>query len=1318
MASSSRLAKQRSEVDILQIPTAKETRRISLTAISNGVIDDPRSNAEEQSNIKIRLPSFTDDIFSEFSTGGYKQGKYSVALQTLKPFRPSRKDGKLPINTVGLFSYVFLMWLNSLVWKFFKRRKEMVSEDDIWQCSDQEGFRTNTDRMVKIWLQELNERSQEKVSFVRVWYKFIRTRVLVAMIIMIIHAVSTFLVSGLLLQLIVSYLETKEESIGYALGLIAAVLVCEVVRACSFSSVMIFSAHTGRSIYFAISIINIFGVDSYRAFLASCTGVFLLALPIYLIIGAVYTYTLIGLWFILPIAVFVICYCAQTYLTRWLAILRRSCSQHTDKRVRRMGELLDSIRLIKLYAWEIPFKTAIKVIRKSEEKYLMRSGILNNVIASIIPTTPTISTVVTIAAYSAAGNRLTASTAFALVGTMNFLKIIVSMVPFALRSYSEAKVSFGRLTKLLLMEEFVPPPSNCSSPDIAVELRDTTFQWEAEQVLQEKTHRLSRAISKAQSIVNVSRVNVTWSSSTFQLSDFDLIVNKGSLIGICGVVGSGKSSLLSAILGRMDKMRGHLAVNGSVAYVPQQAWIFNASIKENILFGAEFNKQRYEETLSVCGLEPDLEIMPDGDETEIGERGTTLSGGQKQRVNLARAVYSNSDIYLLDDPLSAVDVRVGKQLFYGCIKDTLKGKTVILVTHQLQYLKHCDEIIVMDEGKIVERGHQKDLLDKDGNFAGIYRTFQETSIKTSMENNAENNRQTNGKPRDDKDQTSLPKEEPKFSIINGEPCANGEMPLKNDSVTKRILVQKEESSVGDISFGTFRSYVSASGGWFVVVFIYLVYILSASSIVFSDWWLSEWISTFTGSASEARLNTTWNGSDMTQSPSSQDTNVGTSVPIWNTSYAVFTAMSSTTVPMISAGSGNMNINVDVPNVSGVFTSQFYLLVYGTSLVGILFLQVLKSIVGIKMTIRAASSLHNDVLDKVVKAPMKFFEANPAGRVLNRFSKDLDEADVFLPQSIHALFQIINQNVLSMLLTVYYVPWILIAAVPIVAVYWVMKSIMAVSTRQLKRLENVSRSPLLSHVTASAQGLSAIVTYKQEQRFYETYIVSIMQFLVRLINETEARFTSIERINEYKETLESEKEEQPPAHEKWPEKGAIIFSRVVMKYKEDAEPVLKNIDLDILPGEKVGIIGRTGAGKSSLATVLFRLVELSGGHIHIDGFDISLISLQSLRSKLSTIPQDPVLFAGTVRWILVLDEATANIDTGTDAIIQSTIKECFGHCTVLTIAHRLNTVLHSDKIVVMDAGKIMECGSPDELLSNPNSFFNAMISSQTFKTPSS
>ncbi|KAK3610659.1 hypothetical protein CHS0354_028038 [Potamilus streckersoni] len=599
---------------------------------------------------------------------------------------------------------------------------------------------------------------------------------------------------------------------------------------------------------------------------------------------------------------------------------------------------------------------------------------------------------------------------------------------------------------------------------------------------------------------------------------------------------------------------------------------------------------------------------------------------------------------------------------------------------------------------------------------------------------------------------------------------------------------------------------------------------------------------FKGSTSEARLNRNWTGSDTKQSPSSQDTNGGTSVPIWNTSFAVFTTISTTTLPMISASSNNINMTVDDPNVSGVFTYEFYLLVYGTSLVGILLLQIMKSIGGIKVTITAASNLHNEVLDKVVKAPMKFFDTNPAGRVLNRFSKDMDEADVFLPQLIHALFQIMNQSVLSILLTVYYVPWILVAAVPVVALFWVMKSIMAVSTRQLKRLENVSRSPLLSHVTTSAQGLSAIVTYKQEQRFYEncmsfgdvvsvatflfecsmrwiglrldllaamltistaatlvlaksaippavagltlglcSRIVSVMQFLVRVANETEARFTSIERINEYKETLESEKDEQPPAHEKWPDQGAIIFSRVVMKYKEDAEPVLKNIDLDIHPGEKVGIIGRTGAGKSSLATVLLRLVELSGGHIHIDGVDISLISLQSLRSNLSTIPQDPVLFAGTVRYnvdpfsqyqdeeiwsalekvqmkqkitqcekglqmlvdengenfsvgerqllclaravlrknkILVLDEATANIDMGTDAIIQSTIKECFGQCTVITIAHRLNTVLHSDKIVIMDSGKVMECGSPDELLSNPNSFFNAMISSQTFKTPSS
>ncbi|CAG2238211.1 ABCC5 [Mytilus edulis] len=1231
------------------------------------------------------------------------------------------RDGKIPINKAGLLSYMFMTWMTPLVMKMFKHRDEDLKEEDIWECSDYEASKINTDSHIE-------KSGFQHSNTIKSWKRGVPVT----------ETSPGSTNSGFIINELIAYLESVDDNILYGIGLVVTMMAANVVRAGTFCVIIMFGAQTGirfRAGFLGLAyrkllrlqkikgkrlaeVINIFGGDAIRVYVNCVTFVYILALPIYMIIGAGYTYYLLGPWCFIAMGIFVLCYILQ---------------------VRKMTEVLNSMKLLKMYAWEEPFEHTISEIRKQEKKYLLYAAIMNSISAAVIPVTPTLASVATISTFRAFGNEISASTAFAVVGTLNFLRIIVALIPYATRILGEVRVSFTRL--------------------------------------------------------------------------------KGKLIGICGPVGSGKSSLMAAILSRMPFISGHVAVNGSIAYAAQQAWIFNDTVRENILFGKSYDPERYQNVIYACGLEPDFAILDDGDETEIGDRGTNLSGGQKQRVSLARAVYSNSDIYLLDDPLSAVDVHVGRHLFHTCIKKTLAGKTVILATHQLQYLKHCDEIVAFEDGGIVERGHHDELLLQNGYYKDMMDKFH-YHTNTSMEKqlpipsqskkeDADNSKKsTNGVQSEKK---SLPKNSSANSVTTNS-SANNVTPQKE----KGKLTEREEMVVGKVKFGTYKSYINAAGGFMVCLLVMLSYTLTMGSVVFSDWWLGIWINTL----NTATINNETNSLKFADSTPSNLTGAD---------------LYYTTIP----SNNTMNPLPSEESSSGI---DFYLLVYASSLGGIVLLTILRGFAGATTTIRASVRLHNIVLKKVMRAPMKFFDSNPSGRILNRFSKDMDEADVFLPQLIDSLMQLLNTIALSLLTTAIVLPWILIAMVPVAILFAILKNISNTSVRQLKRVENVTRSPLLAHVNTTAQGLFTIVPFKQQKQFIESStklidvtstatflfessmrwvgvrldlsssmitvatalalvitkgsvapalaglsltmcikVVGIMQFMVRVMNEVEARFTSIERLHHYEKNLEIEPQTfNTTPSDNWPNEGRIIFSKVEMKYRDNMQPVLRNISFDLHPQMKIGIVGRTGAGKSSLAAALFRLVQLSEGHIYIDGVDVSQIALKVLRSRLSTIPQDPVLFAGTLRYnldpfgkhpdselwsslenvhlkekvqqfdqdldyqieengenfsvgerqliclarailrknkILLLDEATASIDTQTDSLIQTTIKEGFSDCTVVTIAHRLNTILHSDLIMIMDNGEVIESGTPQDLLTDPHSFFNAMIAAQTVKTPS-
>ncbi|XP_077734144.1 ATP-binding cassette sub-family C member 2 [Canis aureus] len=1036
--------------------------------------------------------------------------------------------------------------------------------------------------------------------------------------------------------------------------------------------------------------------------------------------------------------------------------------KNKDKRLKIMNEILSGIKILKYFAWEPSFKNQIHELRKKELKNLLTFGQMQSVMVFLLYLTPVLVSVITFSVYTLvdSNNVLDAEKAFTSITLFNILRFPLSMLPMVISSLLQASVSRERLEKYLGGDDLdTSAIRRDSSSDQAVQFSEASFTWDRD--------------------------------SEATIRDVNLDIMPGQLVAVVGTVGSGKSSLMSAMLGEMEDVHGHITIKGTIAYVPQQSWIQNGTIKDNILFGSELDEKRYQQVLEACALLPDLEVLPGGDLAEIGEKGINLSGGQKQRISLARATYQNSDIYVLDDPLSAVDAHVGRHIFNKVLgpNGLLKGKTRLLVTHSIHFLPQVDEIVVLGNGTILEKGSYNTLLAKKGLFAKILKTFtkqtgpegeatvnedseedDDCGLMPSVEEIPEEVASLTMKRENSLHRTlsrsSRSRSRHQKSLRNSLKTRNvNTLKEEEEPVKGQKLIKKEFIQTGKVKFSIYLKYLRAIG-WYLIFLIIFAYVINSVAYIGSNLWLSAW-------TNDSKA---FNGTNY---PASQ-----------------------------------RDMRIGVYGVLGLAQGVFVLMANLLSAHG---------------STHASNILHRQLLNNILQAPMSFFDTTPTGRIVNRFAGDISTVDDTLPQSLRSWILCFLGIISTLVMICTATPVFIIVIIPLSIIYVSIQIFYVATSRQLKRLDSVTRSPIYSHFSETVSGLSVIRAFEHQQRFLKhnevgidnnqkcvfSWIVSnrwlavrlelignlivffsslmmviykatlsgdtvgfvlsnalnitqTLNWLVRMTSEIETNIVAVERINEYIK-VENEApwvtDKRPPPG--WPSKGEIRFNNYQVRYRPELDLVLRGITCDIRSMEKIGVVGRTGAGKSSLTNGLFRILEAAGGQIIIDGVDIASIGLHDLREKLTIIPQDPILFSGSLRmnldpfnhysdeeiWkalelahlktfvaglqlglshevaeagdnlsigqrqllclarallrkskILIMDEATAAVDLETDHLIQMTIQKEFSHCTTITIAHRLHTIMDSDKIIVLDNGKIVEYGSPQELLRNSGPFY--------------
>ncbi|KAI0041202.1 ABC transporter [Auriscalpium vulgare] len=1097
-----------------------------------------------------------------------------------------------------------------------------------------------------------------------------------------------------------------------------------------------------------------------------CCGFFHMfwAAPIQLVICLILLIINLGPSALAGFAIFVVLTPIQGRVMKSLFQLRKKAMVWTDKRAKLLQELLGGMKVIKFFAWEQPFLKRISGFRTKEMGYVRNLLLFRAGITALAMSTPTLASVLAFVVYAVSGHDLTPGVIFSSLSLFQLLRMPLMFIPMSVASIADARNAIGRLENVFMAELVTETLVIDPTIEPAIEVKDACFTWDApppepetkkKKVYGDKGKAVDAAAAK-------DAPKDKKDEDIFHMKDINMSVPKGKLVAIVGAVGAGKTSLLQGLLGDMRRTSGTVRFSDSVAYCSQSAWIQNATVRENVCFGRPFEPERYWKAVADACLEADLDVLPNGDLTEVGEKGISLSGGQKQRVNICRAIYSGTKIQIFDDPLSALDAHVGQAVFKNVLADNSRGSTRLLVTHALHFLPEVDYIYSLADGRIAEQGTFAEIMAAGGEFA---RNFDEFVSKDKKEEKKEEE----GEVEEEEDDAKAAETKKRKAAVRG-----------------AQLMQVEERSTGAVNANVYKAYLRSGNGPIMLPLMLFSLVLMQVATVLSSYWLVWW----------------------------QERKFG--------------------------------------HPQGFYMGIYAFLGVAQALLGL----VTGSVMSV-MVYTASRNLHKDAIRRVMHAPMSFFETTPIGRIMNRFSKDVDTIDNLLADAIRTFLNTFSGVIGAVILIAILQPWFLIAVAVVTVMYAMAAAFYRASARELKvrRLDAILRSSLYSHFSESLSGLATIRAYGEEERFYKdnrdrvdienraywltvtnqrwlgirldflgsiltlvvamltvgtrfsispaksgvtlSYILSIQQafgFMVRQLAEVENDMNSVERIVYYAQHVEQEAPHEIPDHKPtppWPGEGKVEIKDVVLKYRPELPAVLKGLTMSVTGGEKIGIVGRTGAGKSSIMTALFRIVELVSGSITIDGVDISKIGLADVRKGLAIIPQDATLFSGTLRsnldpfdlhddarlWdalkrsylvedakpaavveegaeedklptgastpmgprfsldspieeegnnlsigqrslvslaralvkdskVLILDEATASVDYETDRKIQETIKNEFRERTILCIAHRLRTIIAYDRICVMDQGTIAEFDTPANLYLD-NGIFRTM-----------
>nr|CAD7589685.1 unnamed protein product [Timema genevievae] len=1018
----------------------------------------------------------------------------------------------------------------------------------------------------------------------------------------------------------------------------------------------------------------------------------------------------------------------QGYLGKLTSKLRLKVALRTDERVRLMSEIISGIQVIKMYAWEKPFEKMVALARKHEIDVVKQASYLRGVYFSAMVFSERMTLFLTLLSYVLLGNHITPEKVFSLAQFYNIMQLTMAIFyPQAIQFAAEAKVSIKRLEDFLSLEETVAVTERTGHSKMGITLSGVSASWED-------------------------------NSITDTLSQINLNVQPDQLCVVIGPVGAGKSSLLQAILKELPLSKGTITASSEVSYASQEPWLFVGTVRQNILFGQPYNPKRYNEVVKVCALKRDFELFPNGDKTVVGERGVSLSGGQRARINLAsdtlydvvsyRAVYRESDVYLLDDPLSAVDTHVGKHLFEECITSYLRGKARILVTHQLQHIKYADHIVILNNGLIEVQGTYTELTASNINFAALLNSepAEENTEKATLQNlsrqTSHMSRQTSHDSTQNATTALLAGYKTKKIMVHHIPgitTSQAELPIwvMRHCTSGRAAIRKLGSIVdeenednepdentellatGSMKMSLYAKYFKMGGGACLLLMLVLSLIIGQSASSGSDYWVTFWTNQEQLRKHYANMNTledqpmnvlAWN---TTPFPGAKNTELDNSSGI--NVYNSLTNMSSvplpgdnqdTMSPLCSPGDltciSRRNYTSPV-----LFSTEVSLYIYSGCIVACVLLTLLRSIFFFKVCMNASIGLHDTMFRSILQGTMRFFDTNPSGnkihcRVLNRFSKDMGAIDEQLPILMLEVIQIflVMSGILTMVSIVNYM--LIIPMLCVAPLYYKIRSIYLCTAQDIKRLEGVTRSPVFSHVSASFNGLTTIRASGAQEMlrkefdshqdlhtsaWYLTIAATIafgfwldcisnvfvgcvtlsflvfeevhphqiivtgmlgadvglaisqslilsgmLQYGIRQTAEVVNQMTAVERVLEYtkidkEQGINSESEKKVPVT--WPSKGAIQFDHTSMSYSNSDPPVLRDLNFVIEPAQKVGIVGRTGAGKSSLISALFRLAKLEGS-IKIDQVDTQTVRLHDLRSRISIIPQEPVLFSASLR----------------------------------------------------------------------------------------